>query len=59
VEGRLQIRAYDDSQGVRRKAAEVVADNVQFLDRPRDGAGRSEDADDMYPVDGPDDDVPF
>ncbi|MBE3587871.1 MAG: single-stranded DNA-binding protein [Thermoanaerobacteraceae bacterium] len=36
VEGRLQIRSYDDSQGVRRKAAEVVADQVRFLDRPRD-----------------------
>lgn len=59
VEGRLQIRSYDDSQGVRRKAAEVVADNVQFLDRPRDGAGRSGEVDDLYPVDGPDDDVPF
>ncbi|WP_031514305.1 single-stranded DNA-binding protein [Desulfofalx alkaliphila] len=36
VEGRLQIRSYDDSQGIRRKAAEVVADNVRFLDRARD-----------------------
>ncbi len=34
VEGRLQIRSYDDSQGVRRKAVEVVADNVRFLERP-------------------------
>lgn len=37
VEGRLQIRTYDDSQGVRRKAAEVVADNVRFLDKAREG----------------------
>lgn len=37
VEGRLQIRSYDDSQGIRRKAAEVVADQVRFLDRPREG----------------------
>ncbi|MDQ0284937.1 single-strand DNA-binding protein [Desulfofundulus luciae] len=37
VEGRLQIRSYDDSQGVRRKAAEVVAEQVRFLDRPREG----------------------
>jgi len=35
VEGRLQIRSYDDSQGVRRKAAEVIPDNVRFLDRPK------------------------
>ncbi len=33
--GRLQVRSYDDRQGVRRKAAEIVADNVQFLERPR------------------------
>lgn len=37
VEGRLQIRSYDDSQGIRRKAAEVVANTVKFLDGPRDG----------------------
>ncbi len=36
VEGRLQIRSYDDSQGIRRKASEVVADNVRFLDRARE-----------------------
>ncbi len=38
VEGRLQIRSYDDSQGIRRKASEVVADNVRFLDWPKDRA---------------------
>lgn len=32
VEGRLEIRSYEDKQGVRRKAAEVVADNVRFLE---------------------------
>lgn len=32
VEGRLQIRSYEDKDGVKRKAAEVIADNVQFLD---------------------------
>lgn len=35
LEGRLQIRSYDDSQGVRRKIAEVVANNVMFLERGR------------------------
>lgn len=40
VEGRLQIRSYDDRDGIRRKAAEVVAEQVQFLDRPnRDQEG--------------------
>lgn len=44
VAGRLQIRSYDDRNGVRRKAAEIVADNVRFLDWPKDngqgGGGR-------------------
>lgn len=35
VMGRLQIRSYDDSQGIRRKAAEVVAEKVKFLDRAK------------------------
>ena len=36
VDGRLQIRYYEGQDGGRRQAAEVVADNVQFLDRPKD-----------------------
>jgi len=31
VDGRLQIRSYDDNQGTRRKVAEVVAEQVKFL----------------------------
>jgi len=38
IEGRLQIRRYETAQGKRRKAAEVVADRVRFLDRkPSEG----------------------
>ncbi|MCL6615036.1 MAG: single-stranded DNA-binding protein [Firmicutes bacterium] len=36
VEGRLQIRQYE-RDGMRREAAEVVATNVRFLDRPKEG----------------------
>lgn len=39
VEGRLQIREYVTQDGQRRKAAEIVADNLKGLDRPRDGEG--------------------
>lgn len=45
VDGRLQIRSYDDNQGIRRKAAEVIAENVRFLDRAKEGgavAGESQ-----------------
>ena len=38
VDGRLQIRSYETQDGQRRRAAEVVCDDVRFLDRPRDGA---------------------
>ena len=37
VEGRLQVRNYDDKEGNRRSISEVVADNVRFLDWPKDG----------------------
>ncbi|MTI80673.1 MAG: single-stranded DNA-binding protein [Firmicutes bacterium] len=33
VEGHLQINSFDDREGIRRKKAEVMADNVRFLDR--------------------------
>jgi len=39
VEGRLQIRSYTDSADVRRKAAEVVANSVRFLDSRRQTTG--------------------
>lgn len=63
VTGRLQIRSYEDSQGVKRKAAEVTADNVRFLDR----GGRSPDESKAADFEGPnvddvnisEDDVPF
>ena len=38
VEGRLQVRSYDDNQGVRRRVAEVIAENVRFLDRAKDSS---------------------
>lgn len=53
VEGRLQIRSYDDQNGVRRKAAEIVADQVEFLDYRRQDESQSEPT-------GPEfDDIPF
>lgn len=37
VEGKLQTRSYIDREGNRRKAFEVVADTVRFLERMRGG----------------------
>lgn len=36
VEGRIQARDWQDKDGNRRKAVEVVADNVYFADSKRD-----------------------
>lgn len=36
VDGRLQIRQYQAQDGTKRTVAEVVADNVEGLDRPRE-----------------------
>jgi len=62
VAGRLQIRSYEDKEGVKRKVTEVVADNVRFLDR-----GRSSEQKETENFDSPGgedldisgDDVPF
>jgi single-strand DNA-binding protein len=55
VEGRLQIRTYETQDGQRRRVAEVVADDVRFLDRPREGPPPSASDEDM-PLP---DDLPF
>ncbi|HHX86993.1 MAG TPA: single-stranded DNA-binding protein [Firmicutes bacterium] len=60
LEGRLQIRPYDDSQGIRRKAAEVVANNVMFLDRARRSElDESEDSNLSGDLSVSEDDIPF
>ena len=42
VEGRLQIRSYEDNTGQRRRIAEVIAQSVEFLDNSQgNGAGGS------------------
>ena len=41
VEGRLQIRDWQDRDGNKRRSAEVIADNVFFGDSRRDSSGDS------------------
>jgi len=36
VDGRLEWREYQDQQGNKRQATDIVADNIQFLSGPRD-----------------------
>lgn len=35
VEGRLQIRSYEGNDGQKRRVAEVVAQNIEFLERKK------------------------
>jgi single-strand DNA-binding protein len=74
VEGSLQARSYTDSQGVKRKAVEVVANNLHFAEPRRDSYGGGQpsgeshqqpsaavsagDNGDFVEIDG-DDDLPF
>ena len=65
VDGRLQIRDWEDSNGNKRRSAEVVAEHVYFGDSKRDGGGeRPADVSCVEPpktVELPDDDgeLPF
>lgn len=62
VTGKFQIRSYDDSQGIRRKAAEVIADGIEFLGKPKgqqnNGGGNGDDGF-MSEIDYSNDDLPF
>ncbi|MCC8123179.1 MAG: single-stranded DNA-binding protein [Oscillospiraceae bacterium] len=39
VEGRLQIRDWNDKDGNKRRSAEIIADNIYFGDSKRDAEG--------------------
>jgi single-strand DNA-binding protein len=62
VEGRIQYRSYQDAEGAERGVTEVVASDVGFLGRRRDGdpatdapeLGAATDPDEVSP-----DDIPF
>jgi single-strand DNA-binding protein len=55
IEGSLQIRSYETQEGQKRSVAEVVADNVRFLDKPKDTSGSEEYGEDKSFMN----DVPF
>ena len=71
VAGRIQTRSYNTPDGQRRYTWEVVADEVQFLDRGDGNTGRISEPvsrdDDIYSsdipgfdnIDGEDDELPF
>lgn len=61
VEGRIQVRDWQDKDGNRRKSVEVVADNVYFADSKRDSKpqeSRTVDEPEFDEIDD-DGDLPF
>jgi single-strand DNA-binding protein len=64
VEGRIQVRHYDNNEGKRVYVTEVVADNVRFLERAQENSenrGRNDDPfrDVGKPLDIWPEDLPF
>lgn len=60
IEGRLQIRSYETNDGQKRRVAEVVAANMEFLER-KQGAP-DEKGGDANPFGGqvfPEEEIPF
>lgn len=42
VSGRLEIRSFEGNDGQKRRVAEVVADEVRFLEWPKDGQAQQQ-----------------
>lgn len=61
VEGRLQIRSYNDKEGVKRYATEVIVNRVEFIEQKKDGNVKTEASpmDDFGSADFEQDSIPF
>ena len=69
VEGSIQVRSYNDREGNKRRAWEIVADQVYFAEGRRDGAQKNTESaapvinnaasNDFAQFDDGDDDLPF
>lgn len=66
VEGRIQVRNYENNEGKRVYVTEVIADNVRFLESGHAGSqsnatnsNKDPFSDDGKPIDISDDDLPF
>lgn len=58
VEGRLQVRNWQDKDGNKRKSTEVVADRMYFGDSNQEGKKQTAPADDFAEIED-DGDIPF
>lgn len=67
VEGRIQVRNYENNEGKRVYVTEVIADNVRFLERAENGQQEDKPprnssdpfSGDGRPIDISEDDLPF
>lgn len=61
VEGRIQVRNYENNEGKRVYVTEVIADNVRFLESNKQSGGAQNDpfVDDGKPIEIDDSDLPF
>ena len=65
VSGRIQTRSWDNQEGKRQYTTEVIADEVDYLDKPKEGGqasgggtGEGSGYGDFHPADD-EDDLPF
>lgn len=67
IEGRLKTRSWEDKEGVKKYATEVVGDNLIMLDKRAEGTGKHDGSDqlsgyhgdDLPPIGEPSEDLPF
>lgn len=60
LEGRIQVRSYDNNEGRRVYVTEVVADNVRFLESKKEDRPRNEDfTHESNSLEISEDDLPF
>lgn len=57
IEGRIQIRSYEASDGQKRRVTEVVAQQMYFVDSKGESAGKKADYSDMG--EAVEEDIPF
>ncbi len=49
VQGKLQIRSYDDKQGIKRQSIEITATVVQLLEKRKDESSEADIPDEVLP----------
>ncbi len=67
IEGRLKTRSWEDKEGVKKYATEIVGDNLIMLDKRADGTAKAEGTDpitgyhgdDLPPIGEPSEELPF